>query len=140
FARAMIGIHAEVELKDTLVVEVPKIEVDVASSSGTKIVTLYPFDVLNMVDKDIGVTPIDSVNSKGDDANVGNSKDVNLDNEDDHSEDDVEDDDNETVSFLSLKNYKGKCSSKSGGGTGKEIIYERRKDDYHNNPYDDDEE
>ncbi|GKC18870.1 copia-type polyprotein [Tanacetum coccineum] len=47
--------------------------VDVASSSGTKIVTSNPFDVLNMVDKDIGVAPSDSVNSKGDDVNVGNS-------------------------------------------------------------------
>ncbi|GJW37320.1 hypothetical protein Tco_0060240 [Tanacetum coccineum] len=47
---------------------------DMASSSGTKIVTLNPFDVLNMVDKDIRDAPSDTVNSKADDVNVGNIK------------------------------------------------------------------
>ncbi|GJW37319.1 hypothetical protein Tco_0060239 [Tanacetum coccineum] len=73
FARGMIDLHTDVELKDTLVVTVPKIK-DMASSSGTKIVTLNPFDVLNMVDKDIRDAPSDTVNSKADDVNVGNIK------------------------------------------------------------------
>ncbi|GKD92593.1 hypothetical protein Tco_1372430 [Tanacetum coccineum] len=47
--------------------------VDVASSSGTNIVTSNLFDVLNMVEKDTPAAPRDSVNSKGDDLNVGNS-------------------------------------------------------------------
>ncbi|GKB41112.1 hypothetical protein Tco_0886054 [Tanacetum coccineum] len=73
FARAMIDLHTDVELKDTLVMVVPKIE-DMASSSGIKIVTSNPFDVLNMVDKDIRDAPSDTVNSKADDVNVGNIK------------------------------------------------------------------
>ncbi|GJS82749.1 hypothetical protein Tco_0749290 [Tanacetum coccineum] len=60
--------------------------------------------------KVIRVAPSDSVNSKGDDVNLGNSKDVNLDNEDNDSENEVEVDDNETAN------------------------------DYDDNPYDDDEE
>ncbi|GJY55070.1 hypothetical protein Tco_0446734 [Tanacetum coccineum] len=56
--------------------------VDVASSSGTKIVTSNPFDVFNMVEKDIRVAPSDLVKMKGDVVNVRNSKDVNLNNED----------------------------------------------------------
>ncbi|GJU36929.1 hypothetical protein Tco_1185283 [Tanacetum coccineum] len=51
---------------------------DVASSSGTKIVTSNPFDVLNMLETNISVAPSDLVNSKGDNGNVGNSKDVAL--------------------------------------------------------------
>ncbi|GJY78349.1 hypothetical protein Tco_0484150 [Tanacetum coccineum] len=83
--------------------------VDVSSSSGTKIVTSNPFDVLNMVEKDIRVTPSDSVNSKYDDVNVRNSKDVKYDNEDNNSENDLEEDSNETTSFMASKssNFKG---------------------------------
>ncbi|GKD52753.1 hypothetical protein Tco_1281729, partial [Tanacetum coccineum] len=83
-------------------------------SSGKKIVTSNPFDVLNVFDKDIGVTSSDSYY--------------------------VEDDDNETASFMASKNCKGKDSSKSGGGTGKKSLYECWRDDYNSNPYYYDEE
>ncbi|GJX54995.1 hypothetical protein Tco_0284892 [Tanacetum coccineum] len=73
---------------------------DVQLASGTKIVTLDSFDVINMVENDVGVAPIDSVNSIGDDVNVGNSKDVNLDNEDNDSDNDVEENDNQTTNFI----------------------------------------
>nr|GEY29682.1 hypothetical protein [Tanacetum cinerariifolium] len=73
-----------------------KVMVDVASSNGMKVVTSNPFDVLNMVEKDIEVAHHDSVNSTSEDVNVENSKDVSLDNEDNDSENDVKDDDNKT--------------------------------------------
>ncbi|GKE96690.1 hypothetical protein Tco_1581545, partial [Tanacetum coccineum] len=113
--------------------------VDVASSSGTNIVTSNPFDVLNMVEKDTPAAPRDSVNSIGDDLNVGNSIVVNLDNEDNDSENDVEEDENETTSFVASKSCKGTGSFKSKGGTGKKSLYEHWKDGY-DDPYDDDEE
>ncbi|GJT58489.1 G-type lectin S-receptor-like serine/threonine-protein kinase LECRK3 [Tanacetum coccineum] len=150
FARGMIDLRADVELKDILVVAVPKTEgnghsirkstVDVASSSGTKNATSNPFEVLNMVEKDIGVASSDAVKSKGDDVNAGNSKDVNLDTEDNDSEDDVKEDNSETTSFMALKSSKGMGSSKNEGGTGKKSLYECWKDDYDDDPYDDDEE
>nr|GEY16741.1 hypothetical protein [Tanacetum cinerariifolium] len=114
--------------------------VDVASSSGTKIMTLNPFDVLNMVDKYIGVLPSDSINSKNNDVNVGNSKYVNLYNDHNDRENKVEDDDNETASFMASKSSKGIGSSKSKCEAGKTSLYEHWKDDYDDNPYDDDEE
>nr|GEV90522.1 hypothetical protein [Tanacetum cinerariifolium] len=86
-------------------------------------------------DKDIMIAHSDSDNFKGDDVNVGNSKDVNLDN---GNENDVEEDDNETTSFMALKSSKD--TSKSGGGTRIKSLYERWKDDYDDNPYKDDEE
>ncbi|GKD02313.1 hypothetical protein Tco_1177287 [Tanacetum coccineum] len=161
FTRGMIDLRADVELKDILVVAVPKTEgnghsirveyehkgkllekstVDVASSSGTKNATSNPFEVLNMVEKDIGVASSDAVKSKGDDANARNSKDVNLDTEDNDSEDDVKEDNSETTSFMALKSSKGMSSSKNEGGTGKKSLYECWKDDYDDDPYDDDEE
>nr|GEW41634.1 hypothetical protein [Tanacetum cinerariifolium] len=86
---------------------------DVASSSGMKnlanynettIVTSNPFDVLNMVEKDVRATPSDTVCSKG------NMADVNA-----------------------------TSSSMSGGGSGKSSLYERWKQTYDDNPYDDNE-
>ncbi|GJW25883.1 hypothetical protein Tco_0039694 [Tanacetum coccineum] len=59
-----------------------------------------------MVEKDIWVAPSDLVNSKGGDVNVENRKDINLDNEDNDSKNDVEEDDNETMSFMASKSYK----------------------------------
>nr|GEU46946.1 hypothetical protein [Tanacetum cinerariifolium] len=141
FARVMIDLHVDVELKDTLVVAKPEIEgdgyllhsirverakpndtnsnkvssdnnfdskfmVDVASSSGEKIMTSNLFDVLNMVENDIKVAPSDSVNTKGDDLNARNSKFVNLGNEDNDNENDVEEDDNETASYMASKSSK----------------------------------
>nr|GEY78651.1 hypothetical protein [Tanacetum cinerariifolium] len=73
-----------------------KVIVDVASSSGMKVVTSNPFIVLNMVEKDIEVAPHDSVNSTSEDVNVENRNDVSLDNEDNDSENDVKDNDNKT--------------------------------------------
>ncbi|GKD57017.1 hypothetical protein Tco_1290404 [Tanacetum coccineum] len=70
------------------------------------IVTSNPFEVLNMVEKDIGIDPSVSFNSNGDDVNVRNSKDVNLENEDNDSENNVEEDDNETTSFMASKRTK----------------------------------
>ncbi|GKC62561.1 hypothetical protein Tco_1095159 [Tanacetum coccineum] len=95
--------------------------VEAASSSGTKNITSNPFDVLNMVEKDISVTPSDSFNSNDDELNVGKSKDVNLDNEDNDSENDVEEDYNEIMSFMASKSYKGTRSSKNGGGTERRV-------------------
>ncbi|GJW52986.1 copia protein [Tanacetum coccineum] len=154
FARAMTGLHVDVELKDTLVKpkdtnsdEVSsnnnsgsKFMADVASLSGTKIGTSNLFDVLMMVEKDIGVAPIDLVNSKGDDVNVENSKEVNLGNEENDSENGREEDDNEKTSFMASKSYKGIDSSKIGGGTGRKSLYECWKDDYEDNTYDDDDD
>ncbi|GJW68645.1 ARID DNA-binding domain-containing protein [Tanacetum coccineum] len=57
-----------------------------------------------MVERDIGVAPHDSVNTTSDDVNVENIKDVSLNNEDNDSENDVEDDDNKTVTFMTIKN------------------------------------
>nr|GEY46479.1 hypothetical protein [Tanacetum cinerariifolium]GEY58880.1 hypothetical protein [Tanacetum cinerariifolium] len=78
FVKEIIDIHAAVKLKDTLDVSMPRIE---SRSSGKKIMQSNPFDVLNVFDKDIGVTSSDLVYSKGDDTNILNNKDVNLDNE-----------------------------------------------------------
>ncbi|GJY67149.1 copia-type polyprotein [Tanacetum coccineum] len=114
--------------------------VDVASSSGKKIMTSNPFDVLNMVEKNIVVAPSDSVNSKGDDVNVRTSKDVNMDNEDNDSDNDVKEDDDETATFMTSKSSKGTGSLKSGVGKRSKCLYERWKDDYDDNSYDDDEE
>ncbi|GKF76225.1 hypothetical protein Tco_0225669 [Tanacetum coccineum] len=50
-----------------------------------------------MDEKDIEVAPRDLVNSKGDIVNIGYSNNVNLDNEENDSENDVEYDDNETT-------------------------------------------
>ncbi|GKD17048.1 copia-type polyprotein [Tanacetum coccineum] len=83
------------------------IMVDVASANGMKVVTSNPFDVLNMVERDIGVAPHDSVNTTNDDVNVEN-----------------------------IKITKGTDCSKSGGETRKKSLYERWKDDYDDNPYD----
>ena len=40
---------------------------------------------------------------------------------------------------MASKSVKGTNSSKSGGGTGMKSLYERWKEDYNDNPYDDDE-
>ncbi|GJV31965.1 hypothetical protein Tco_1392365, partial [Tanacetum coccineum] len=66
----------------------------VANYKKTKIVASNPFDVLNMVEKDVGAASSGTVSSKGDmaDVNVGNNKDVYLDNED--SDSDVNEDTN----------------------------------------------
>ncbi|GJX71050.1 hypothetical protein Tco_0308221 [Tanacetum coccineum] len=56
------------------------------------------------------------------------------------SENDVEDDDNETASFMASKSSKGIGSLKTRGEAGKMSLYERWKDDYGDNPYDEDEE
>ncbi|GKE72797.1 hypothetical protein Tco_1534838, partial [Tanacetum coccineum] len=83
---------------------------------------------------------VDVASSSGDDVNVENSKDVIQDNEDNDSENDVEDDDTKTACFMAVKSSKDTCSSKNGGGTGKKSLYECWKDDYDDNPYDDDDE
>ncbi|GJW37517.1 hypothetical protein Tco_0060437, partial [Tanacetum coccineum] len=79
--------------------------VDVASLSGTKIITSNSFDVFNMVENDTWVTPIDLVNSKDDDVNIENCKDINLDNDDNDKKNDVEEDNNET-SLMASKSSK----------------------------------
>ena len=68
---------------------------------------------------------------------VGNRELVNLDNENHDSENDVEEDDNETVASKSVK---GTNSSKSGGGTRMKSLYDHWKEDYDDNSYDDDDE
>nr|GEV95465.1 ribonuclease H-like domain-containing protein [Tanacetum cinerariifolium] len=85
-------------------------------SRGTKIVTLDSFDILNMVGKFVEVAPNDLVNSVGDDVNIENSKDVNLDNKDNDGENDVEEDDNETTSFMASKSSTRISSLNSGAG------------------------
>nr|GEY80410.1 hypothetical protein [Tanacetum cinerariifolium] len=65
---------------------------------------------------------------------VGNSKDVDLDKEANDSENDMEEDDNKTTSFMASKSYKDTCSSKRGGATGRKSLYKRWKDDYDDNP------
>ncbi|GKB46970.1 RNA-directed DNA polymerase, eukaryota, reverse transcriptase zinc-binding domain protein [Tanacetum coccineum] len=64
---------------------------------------------------------------------VASSSDVNLDNEENDSENAVEEDNNETTSFMASKSSKGTCPSKSEGGTGKKSLYEHWKDDYDDN-------
>ncbi|GJW69682.1 hypothetical protein Tco_0126599 [Tanacetum coccineum] len=59
---------------------------------------------------------------------------------DKESESYVEEDDQKTASFLASKSSKGTSSSKSGGGMGRKSLYEHCKDDYDDNPYDDEEE
>ncbi|GJX16593.1 hypothetical protein Tco_0217425 [Tanacetum coccineum] len=171
FTRPMIDLRVDIELKDTLVVVVAKIEVkpmdtnsttvcninfgsktmaDMASPTGmkknsrvanyniTKIMTSNLFDVLIMVENDVGAAPSDVVCSKGDMTyvNVGNNKDINLDNED--SVNDVIHDTNET-SFLAPKLPKVASSSIGGAASGKSSLYERWKKTYDDNPYEDDE-
>nr|GEW59628.1 hypothetical protein [Tanacetum cinerariifolium] len=70
---------------------------------NNNLVTSNLFDVLNMVKNDVGAAPSDTVSSKGDmaDVNVGNNKDVNLDNEDSNT--DMIEDTNETTSFMAPK-------------------------------------
>nr|GEU86502.1 hypothetical protein [Tanacetum cinerariifolium] len=70
---------------------------------NNNLVTSNLFDVLNMVKNDVGAAPSDTVSSKGDmaDVNVGNNKNVNLDNED--SDTDMIEDTNETTSFMAPK-------------------------------------
>nr|GEV95466.1 hypothetical protein [Tanacetum cinerariifolium] len=97
--------------------------VDVASSRGTKIVTLDSFDVLIMIGKFVEVAPNDLVNSVGDDEKIEKSKDVNLDNKDSDSENDVEEDDNETTSFMASKSSTRKSSLNSGAGTKRKSSY-----------------
>nr|GEV18501.1 hypothetical protein [Tanacetum cinerariifolium] len=71
--------------------------------------------------KGIGVAPSNFFNSKSDDVNLGNSKNVNLDNKDNDSDDDVEDEDNETSRFMASKSSKGAGSSKSGCEMGERV-------------------
>nr|GEU48857.1 hypothetical protein [Tanacetum cinerariifolium] len=114
--------------------------IDVASSIGTKIITSNPFDLFNMVEKDIGVATSDSINSKGDNLNIGNNKHGNLNNVDNDSENDMEEDDNETTSFMASKSSKGTISSKRKGEMEKKSLYERWKHNYNDNIYDNDDE
>ncbi|GKA03092.1 hypothetical protein Tco_0675873 [Tanacetum coccineum] len=88
----------------------------------------------------LDVAPGDSVNSTSDDVNVGLIEDANLDSEDNDTENVVEEDDNATASFMAMKCSKGTISSKTKGGTWMKSLYECWKDDYDDNPYDDDEQ
>ncbi|GJR33583.1 putative ionotropic glutamate receptor, metazoa, periplasmic binding protein-like protein I [Tanacetum coccineum] len=63
------------------------------------------FTTLFTLRDDIGIAPGNSVNSKGDDVNVGNNKDVNLDNEDNGSENDMEEDDSKIAIFKGIKKF-----------------------------------
>nr|GEV38718.1 hypothetical protein [Tanacetum cinerariifolium] len=67
-------------------------------------------------------------------------EDANLDSEDNDTENDVEEDTNATVSFMAMKSSKGTISPKSRGGTWMKGLYECWKDNYDDNPYDDDKE
>ncbi|GJW09844.1 hypothetical protein Tco_1575671 [Tanacetum coccineum] len=70
-------------------------------------------------------------------------KHFNVGNEDSDSSDVIADDseviadDNETSSFMASNHPKVASSSKGGGGRGKSSLYERWKEDYDDNPYDD---
>ncbi|GKD07128.1 hypothetical protein Tco_1186813 [Tanacetum coccineum] len=75
-----------------------------------------------MVEKDIRVTQSDSVSSKGNDVNLGDSKDVELDNADIDNENDMEEDD-ETSSSMASKNSKGTSSSKSVDLTEEQLAF-----------------
>ncbi|GKC27885.1 zinc knuckle CX2CX4HX4C containing protein [Tanacetum coccineum] len=151
FARAMIDIHADVELKDTLVVAVPKLKVfghslekcskktvyDVnvktqrqvvrgPNCSNYKTTTAKKMDNRHAKQKDTNSNKVSGNYNSGSKSVVdvanssGNCKDDNLDNEDNDSENDVEEDDNESAR--------------------KKSLYEHWKDDYNDNPYDDDKE
>ncbi|GJV99831.1 zinc knuckle CX2CX4HX4C containing protein [Tanacetum coccineum] len=128
FVRAIIDLHANVDLKDTFVVVVPKLEDLSKLQLLRRRIIGRPSRKIripkSMVEKDIRVTQSDSVNSKGNDVNLGDSKDVKLDNADIDNENDVEDDD-ETSSSMASKNSKGTGSSKSVGGTGMKNLYKR---------------
>ncbi|GKB52143.1 hypothetical protein Tco_0902896 [Tanacetum coccineum] len=80
----------------------------------------------------------DTVYSKGDmpHVNVGNNKDVNLDNEDSNS--DVIENTNETSSFRDPKIFKVTSSSMSGDESEKSSLYEHWKETYDDNLYNDD--
>nr|GEV76017.1 hypothetical protein [Tanacetum cinerariifolium] len=99
---------------------------------------LNPFDVLNMLEKDVGVALSDTACSKGDmpHVNVGNNKVVNLDNED--SDNNVIDYTNETLSFRDPKIIKVTSSSMRGDGSEKSSLYERWNETYDDNLYNDD--
>nr|GEY80730.1 hypothetical protein [Tanacetum cinerariifolium] len=70
---------------------------------------------------------------------LGNSKDVKFNNEDNDSKNDVEEDNNKITSFMTSKSSKGIGSLKSESETEKMSLYDHLKDDYDDNPYDDEE-
>ncbi|GJY95071.1 hypothetical protein Tco_0511432 [Tanacetum coccineum] len=109
---------------------------------ATNVPSWQSYTPQDLVAKDLleDVAPGDSVNSTCDDVNIGLIEDANLDSEDIDTEDDVEEDDNATTSFMAMKSSKGTISSKTKGGTWTKSLYECWKDDYDDNRYDDDEE
>ncbi|GJZ13981.1 hypothetical protein Tco_0549211 [Tanacetum coccineum] len=97
FARAMINLRFDVELKKIIVVAVPKLKI--------MDISCYLFELStsgNQLDDqlDVGSVPSDTVSLKGDmaDVNVENNKDVNLD-----SATDMIEDTNEMTSFMAPK-------------------------------------
>ncbi|GKF95696.1 hypothetical protein Tco_0288431 [Tanacetum coccineum] len=78
-----------------------------------------PLDVLGMVENN------DELDTNGSSSIGAQNVDTIM-----ESESEVEEVYNETASFM---------TSKSGGGTGRKSLYERWKNDYDDNPYDDEE-
>nr|GEV90685.1 hypothetical protein [Tanacetum cinerariifolium] len=146
----MIDLHADGELKDNILVEIPTIE-DLFQNTTVKKTNnrkAKPKDMNsnkvsnsnNYVSKSLIDVTSSRVNSIGGNVNVRNSKYVNLDNELNDSKNDVEEDDNETTSFMASKSSKRKISLNSRAGTGRKSLYECWKDDYDDNSYEDDKE
>nr|GEV39038.1 isocitrate lyase [Tanacetum cinerariifolium] len=117
FARAMIDLRVDNDLKDNLVMVVPKIKGDgyilysirkivpdmsknVKNHSGANIEILHPFEALNTVDKEVRAAPSRTVcsNKCVADVNIGYKKVINVAYKDSNS--DVIEDDNETSRVL----------------------------------------
>ncbi|GJS94177.1 RNA-directed DNA polymerase, eukaryota, reverse transcriptase zinc-binding domain protein [Tanacetum coccineum] len=122
FMRAMIDLHADVELKYIHVMTLPKIE------DLFKLRILIRRDNRHAKQKDTNSNKVSGNNNSSlkfivDIASSnGNSKDVKFNNEDNDSENDVEEDNNKTTSFMTSKSSKGTGSSKSGSRTGKQSL------------------
>nr|GEU71808.1 hypothetical protein [Tanacetum cinerariifolium] len=100
--------------------------------------TLNPFDILNMLEKDVWAALSDTACSKGDmpHVNVGNNKVVNLNNKD--SDSNAIEYTNETSSFRDHKIFKVTSSSMGGDESEKSSLYERWNETYDDNLYNDD--
>ncbi|GJV87082.1 RNA-directed DNA polymerase, eukaryota [Tanacetum coccineum] len=88
---------------------------------------LFSFDMACQLMRKVARWPLGE-NKDAASLNIGKNKESDV--ADEESESDLEEVYNETTIFM---------ASKSGGGTGKKSLYKRWKDDYDDNPYDDDE-
>ena len=97
--------------------------------------TSNPFEALNLGDNVVGAASvIRLVQWQSWCECLKKNKEVNI--VDEHSDNDVIEDDNETSWFIDPKYPKSTSTSFGGGGSGKLSLYEHWKESYEDNPYD----